>query len=121
MRELTSRKVILGAINDPEISKSMNGVIFEDNNSDVFKKEALEAFVNTNSTFHWDSENSTLEVEYRQIILIKNLEKNDKFIFNDITFIVTKKYGDGSPLEASNQRTHEIAEFFWGGLEITKA
>lgn len=122
MRELTSRKVILDAINDPEISKSMNGVIFEDNNSDVFRKEALEAFVSTDSTFHWDSENSTLKVEYRQIILIKNLKKNDKFVFNDIMFIVTKKFrNDDSPLKAINQKTHEIGEFFWEGLEVDKA
>jgi len=56
------------------------------------------------------------------MLLIKDLKKNDKFIFNDTLFYVTKKYrNENSPLKATNQEDYETELFYFDELEVTAA
>ena len=56
--------------------------------------------------------------------MIKDLKKNDKFLFNDKTYIVVKKYrNDNSPLKAVEENsfmTSNIELFHYDELEIEK-
>jgi len=52
---------------------------------------------------------------------IDELKKNDRFIFNDETYIVTRKYiDDDKPLIALKEQSNEKHLFHWEGLEIEK-
>jgi hypothetical protein len=50
---------------------------------------------------------------------IRDLHKHDKFKFNGIIYVVTKKYqSDDSPLKAYNTREHTEALFHNENLEV---
>jgi hypothetical protein len=50
---------------------------------------------------------------------IKDLRKHDKFKFNDVVYIVTKKYqSDSSPLKAYDSKNHREELFYNEDLEV---
>jgi hypothetical protein len=52
---------------------------------------------------------------------IEQLKKNDRFIFNDEAYKVSRKFiNDDKPLIAIKESTREEQRFHWEGLEIIK-
>ena len=50
---------------------------------------------------------------------IKDLHKHDKFKFNNIIYVVTKKYqSDNSPLKAYDSKNHKEDLFYNEDLEV---
>lgn len=54
-------------------------------------------------------------------ITIKDLKKNDRFVFNNKTYIVTNKYRESTAqLKALDENNHQEQLFFYEGLSIEK-